>query len=514
MPIYFTRPIEGEAKEHYLPHIVKRPINLMDIETFAAQLLQLSGQASSKLRIAGLTEVFKKLSPGELSSALFMLEPRNKTLTKLDLSTQRLALVVPRRDSMRLCASWLLQAPVHPDRRSLVTFVQSVEALVPAKGQTVASRLSRVATFLSQCSRASGWLLVAALTDELTIGLGRQNVIRGLSHALDIPLDTLRHACSASQDLFRVDFSDLKGLSPLVSFRPMLASVYKQPADGQFLWQKKQDGFRVLIHWTPDKVKVFSRGQQDVTLTTEGLINRHLHFDRDTILDGQIIHRDGFQQVTKIIRRKSKFQQFLEGLRLVIFDVVYFGTPVLDRPYRERRALLQQLVPALLPPSGPFRPQDAAAVVHQATQQGWEGVMVKDLAAPYTLGRRTKSWYKLKGEFRELDVAVLGYEEAEGHKSGVGSFILGIRHGPSLETIGKVGTGFTDDARRVLLQALSTPEPTCTVKFQSISVSPRTQSGYALRFPVFVRMRDDKCWSQIATYQQVQQWASEQRHSP
>lgn len=475
----------------------------MQIQEFSDRLMELSKQPSNKLRIAGLTLLLKTLSSSELSAALFLLEPKNKTLMKLDLSTERLAFLIERHEGERLSLSWLNSRSAGGDTRTLEEFVQAVKALIPAMAEPVAARLARVATFLDRCSRTSGWLFVAVVTDELTIGLARQNVLRSLSSVFEVPLEPLRQACSADRDLFTLDFVRLKPLCPLTPFRPMLASLFKQPSAGEYLWQKKQDGFRVLIHWSDGIVKVFSRGQEDVTLTTEALIRRELNLDRNTILDGQIIHTGGFQEVTRIIRRKSGFQQFLGALRLAVFDILYHEHSLLERPYRERRALLQRLVPGLIPPSGPFI--EAESALTHATRQGWEGVMIKDLAAPYVLGRRTKHWCKLKADFMELDVAIVGYEAAEGQKTGVGSFILGIRHGDLIKTIGKVGTGFTDQARRSLLQVVGKPQPTCTVKFQSISVSPKTQSGFALRFPVFVCIREDKRWSDIATYLEIKQ---------
>jgi DNA ligase-1 len=134
--------------------------------------------------------------------------------------------------------------------------------------------------------------------------------------------------------------------------------------------------------------------------------------------------------------------------------------------------------------------------------------MLKNPKSPYTPGKRGKHWLKLKEVMETLDLVVVGGEWGEGRRSHlIGTFELACRDPTTgrLLRIGKLGTGFTDEDLEELTElfkpliikeegkrVIFKPKIVFEVAYQEIQKSPKYESGFALRFPRFVRIRDDK----------------------
>ncbi|MFL6055845.1 MAG: DNA polymerase LigD, partial [Actinoallomurus sp.] len=136
----------------------------------------------------------------------------------------------------------------------------------------------------------------------------------------------------------------------------------------------------------------------------------------------------------------------------VAFDLVYLdGYPLYDMPYRDRRALLDELELAAGPiEAPPYLPGSAVEQVQElldyTKEQGLEGLIAKRLDSPYRPGRRVEFWRKIKN-FRTQDVVIGGWKAGQGRREGgVGSLLLGVYEDVGLRFVGHVGTGFTDAA--------------------------------------------------------------------
>src|SRR5438309_8237461 len=145
--------------------------------------------------------------------------------------------------------------------------------------------------------------------------------------------------------------------------------------------------------------------------------------------------------------------------------------------------------------------------------------MVKDPLSPYTPGRRGLAWLKLKRPLATLDVVVTAVEWGHSKRRGVLSdytfAVKDIRTG-KLVIVGKAYSGLTDAeiaeyTKRFLEITVKDlghtrmvqPEVVLEVAFDSIQRSNRHASGYALRFPRIVRIRDDKPVDEIDTLDRV-----------
>jgi DNA ligase-1 len=164
-------------------------------------------------------------------------------------------------------------------------------------------------------------------------------------------------------------------------------------------------------------------------------------------------------------------------------------------------------------------PDHLDRIFTETRERGNEGLMVKDPLSPYTPGRRGLAWLKLKRPLATLDVVVTAVEWGHGKRKGVLSdytFAVKDTGTGRLVNVGKAYTGLTDveiaDMTRRFLDLtledhghvrLVKPEVVLEVAFDSIQHSSRHKSGYALRFPRIVRIRDDKPVDEIDTLGRV-----------
>ena len=170
---------------------------------------------------------------------------------------------------------------------------------------------------------------------------------------------------------------------------------------------------------------------------------------------------------------------------------------------------------------------DVNARFEAARARGNEGLMLKRADAPYVPGRRGKWWLKLKRELSTLDVVVVAVEWGNGKRAGVLSdYTFAVRGDDGgLQAIGKAYSGLTDDEisemtrwfldhrlslerRREKARAQEIPvEPKIVleVAFDVIAQSNLHESGFSLRFPRIVRIRDDKPPEEIDTLDRVRE---------
>jgi DNA ligase-1 len=163
-------------------------------------------------------------------------------------------------------------------------------------------------------------------------------------------------------------------------------------------------------------------------------------------------------------------------------------------------------------------PEQLERYFEAAMARGNEGLMIKDLGSPYLPGRRGRWWLKLKRELATLDVVVTAAEFGHGKRIHVLSdYTFAVRKGEELVNIGKAYSGLTDKEIAELTEwflAHTTadhghlrevePKVVLEVAFNAIMRSDRHDSGYALRFPRIVRVRDDKLPKDIDTVETVE----------
>jgi bifunctional non-homologous end joining protein LigD len=250
-----------------------------------------------------------------------------------------------------------------------------------------------------------------------------------------------------------------------ISLRPMLAVAGAAPPNpGNWAIEMKWDGVRALAFIETGKLRLMSRTGRDITMAYPELAGLGAAIShKQLLLDGEIVvFGAGGWPEFEALQPRIHVRDALAATRLaeqnpvsyLAFDVLQLdGRPLMDRPYRERRELLDSLAISgpywQAPPS--FPGEDFDAVREVSRQQSMEGIVVKRLDSRYLPGARSDSWLKIKNSRRQ-EVVVAGWKPGKGNREGqVGSLLVGV-HEPdgSLAYAGHVGTGFTVETLRML----------------------------------------------------------------
>jgi ATP-dependent DNA ligase len=247
-------------------------------------------------------------------------------------------------------------------------------------------------------------------------------------------------------------------LSPPI--KPQLALTRKQLPEGEdWAYEPKLDGFRAIVFVDGDDDYIQSRGGKSLRRYFP-----ELEFAPGRwVLDGELVIRDadGNLAFDSLQERIHPAQSRIELLSkeipagFVVFDLLAEGDEVLcERPLRERRERLEALAGEAGLELTTLSPDPTQA-------ERWlgsiEGVMAKDLSAPYVPGKR-KGMAKVKRE-RTIDCVVMGWRPGK-EEGTVGSLILGLHDGGELRTVGHI-SGFSKAAKksmRAMLAPLETGE--------------------------------------------------------
>jgi DNA ligase-1 len=418
---------------------------------------------------------------------------------------------------------------------------ETLEAIRTARGAGKATPLEKL---IRRLDPLAARFLVKIIAGELRIGLSEGLVEAAIADAFDVPITQVKRVHLVTGDIgetaVRCRRREL-ATAEVAIFQPvrfMLASPVEtageafQRMGAESVWtEEKYDGVRCQLHLQGGRVELFSRDLKETTAAFPELTGGAAAIGHDVLFDGEVLaHHDGrvlrFFELQRRLGRKKVTDELLAEVPvvLVIFDVIWLdGRSLLDEPLEARRRLLEGLGVA-----HPFllaRVEEAKGPDHldrifaETRARGHEGLMVKDPLSPYTPGRRGLAWLKLKRPLATLDVVVTAVEWGHGKRKGVLSdytFAVMDEGSGKLVIVGKAYTGLTDAeiatmTERFLALTISDqgyarlvrPEVVLEVAFDSIQLSARHASGYALRFPRIVRIRDDKPAGEIDTLARV-----------
>jgi bifunctional non-homologous end joining protein LigD len=301
--------------------------------------------------------------------------------------------------------------------------------------------------------------------------------------------------------------------------QPMLARTGPLPPDdGSWAYEIKWDGVRAIAFVQGGRLVLHARTGRDISARYPELrpIAEALA-GHEVVLDGEVVAFDGarpsFQKLQSRMHLTSDSQirrlAQQDPVHYIAFDLLYLdGRSLLEQRYDERRAALAELGlagPTWQAPA--HHVGDGAALLEATRAQQLEGIVAKRLDCPYTPGRRSSGWVKVKN-IGSTDVVVGGWLEGEGGRSGrLGALVIGIPDEEGvLRYAGRVGTGFTEtELARVgrLLGDLATdaspfagrqpPKLTHFVEprlVARVDFTERTTAG-TLRQPSYKGLRDD-----------------------
>ena len=237
---------------------------------------------------------------------------------------------------------------------------------------------------------------------------------------------------------------------------PMAATLTQERfGGGDWLFERKFDGIRLLAYKRGAKVELFSRNRLPQRVPGIAAAIAQLPID-EVILDGEMAW-DGH----------SSYH---------VFDILWVnGKSVTSLPLEDRRAILKKL---------PFRaPLQRVELVRdenpweRASREGWEGVIAKRRGSPYE-HRRSKHWLKMKCEASQ-ELVVGGFTDPQGARVGLGALLVGYYDDSDFVFAGKIGTGFDTklllDLRRRLdaIEVPASPFTKCRLPILQTESTPK-----------------------------------------
>jgi len=306
--------------------------------------------------------------------------------------------------------------------------------------------------------------------------------------------------------------------------------------------EHKYDGFRVVISKNKGEVKLFTRRLDDVTNQFPDVVKiiKEDVSAKDFILDSEVVGYDPktkkskpFEAISQRIKRKYNIDELVKKLpvEVNVFDVIYYNDKsLINEPFSKRRQILEKIVK---PKKFKIRhsvqiitdsEEKAVEFYHKALDMGEEGIMIKKLDAGYKPGRRVGYIVKMKPESNDLDLVIVGAEYGTGKRAGwLTSYIVACQDNGKYLEVGKVASGLkelegqggtTYNEMTKLIKPLVISEKGNRVKvkpkiivavtYQNIQPSPTYDSGFALRFPRIVVVREDKPLSEINSLKDIE----------
>lgn len=300
--------------------------------------------------------------------------------------------------------------------------------------------------------------------------------------------------------------------------QPMLAKTAESPAAavealGTAAVEWKLDGLRVQVHRDGGEVRVFTRNLNDITKRVPEIVTmaRALPLQQ-VILDGEalIVGGDGTPESFQDSMSRFGTDNTSGQLTPFYFDILHLdGADLIDRPTLERRNALESVIPAdqRIDAIITSEPGEATAYYDEAVGAFYEGVVIKQIDAPYEAGRRGGAWLKVKPA-HTLDLVILAAEWGSGRRQGwLSNLHLGARDpkADGFVMLGKTFKGLTDemltwqterfleieDHREGHIVYLK-PQIVYEIAFDGVQRSPRYPGGVALRFARVKGHREDK----------------------
>ncbi|WP_263227859.1 DNA ligase D [Pseudomonas alabamensis] len=241
---------------------------------------------------------------------------------------------------------------------------------------------------------------------------------------------------------------------------PQLATLVDAPPDGDWRYEVKFDGYRILARIEGDDVRLFTRSGNDwsAKLTHQVEALRGLGVD-SAWLDGEVVVTDDEGHADFQALQNAFDTAHGEAITYYVFDLPFLGGQDLrQQPLSARREALQALLAEsdspLLKYSQDFdEPVDS--LLESACSLQLEGLIGKRADSLYS-GQRSQDWIKLKCKQRQ-EFVIVGYTDPKGSRSRFGALLLGL-HDPDSDTLryaGRVGTGFTAETLDSLHQRLT-----------------------------------------------------------
>jgi DNA ligase-1 len=433
---------------------------------------------------------------------------------------------------------------------------ENIRKLAELEGEgTVNKKVQLVAELLSNASPKEAKFIVRTVLEDLRVGV-KEGIIRdAISKAFEKDVKEVEDAFNLTVDYGEVaklaKKNKLKDIEIKVG-RPakLMLSVIVNKIEEAFealgetiQAEYKMDGFRIQAHKDNDKIKLFTRRMEEVTKQFPDIVEfvkKNIKGEK-FIIDCEAVGLDKktgkylpFQSVSQRIKRKYDIEKTAKEfpVELNVFDILYLdGKNLMNLSLIERRKILEKIVKekngevALTKKLVSNNLKEITSFYKESLEAGNEGLMLKNINSNYIPGRYVNGWGKIKNVLEPLDLVIVGATYGEGKRAGdLSSFIVACKNKDKFLECGMVSTGIKEKENEKedmtykemtkLLQPLIIKEEGRTVfvkpkiiievGYEEIQKSPTYGSGFALRFPRFMRLRTDKPLNEINSIEDLE----------
>lgn len=302
--------------------------------------------------------------------------------------------------------------------------------------------------------------------------------------------------------------------------QPQLATLVDSPPSGDWRYEVKFDGYRILARIDGEDVRLFTRNGHDWSskMPRQVAALRALGIN-SAWLDGEMVVADEHGAADFQALQNAFDTEHDERITYYLFDLPFLGGQDLRQvPLQDRREALRRLLEHnesdVLKYSADFD-QPVASLLDSACRLELEGLIGKRADSPYS-GQRSPDWVKLKCKQRQ-EFVIVGYTDPKGSRSGFGALLLALHDSDSgkLRYAGKVGTGFSTTTLASIherLKPLETARPSLAKPptgadargvhwlkpklLAEVAYAQMTRDGI-VRHSVFHGLRDDKAAAAI-----------------
>jgi bifunctional non-homologous end joining protein LigD len=299
-----------------------------------------------------------------------------------------------------------------------------------------------------------------------------------------------------------------------LTLQPQLATLVDAPPPdpGEWTYEIKFDGYRILSRMHGEKIQLFTRNGNDWSHKLLHLVKAIGQMGlKGGWLDGEVMvfNDNGISDFQAL--QNAFDSSRTQNIIYYVFDLPFYdGHDLRSVPLVERREFLRQLFATRS--SGTVRfsatfDVPAREIIVSACRLGLEGVIGKRKDSTY-VSRRSPNWIKLKCSQRQ-EFVIGGYTDPQGTRIGIGSLLLGYYdEEQKLRYVGNVGTGFSDKTLRDLKARLDKVAATANPFFKATGIGRKvhwvrpelvgevsfgewTREGH-IRHSVFHGLRTDK----------------------
>jgi len=468
------------------------------------------------------------------------------------------------------------QQSLHAQELTVAYVYAALMKIAKASGRgSQEEKIKRLVELYNNANPLEAKYITRFVLGQLRLGVGGPTILDALSFSergdksLREELDRAYNLCSDIGYVARKFKENPHGMGEfkIEVFKPIMPALAERLASAEEIVKKlgrcgveqKYDGFRMAIHKKGGRVEIFSRRLEritpsfpDVVKEVEKLPASEIIFEGEALAFNEKERKFYSFQETMHRRRKYGVEEASRKypLHVYVFDLHYLnGEDWTGKTYAERRKMLEKIFPKGNLKLSEMEVVDSAEGLQElfdkALEMRLEGIIAKDLNAPYTAGKRKFAWIKLKKSYGKamdtVDALIVGYYRGKGARAefGFGGLLVAVynENKERFETIAKVGSGFTEEEMGKFAEDLGKmrtnnapanldykiepdfwvkPKMVVEIAYDNITKSPvhtcgeEKGKGFALRFPRLVRLRDDKGPYDVTTTREIREMYKEE----